>query len=123
MRTCGRTPMGRALERAWKTRVESIILITDGQPTDWTTEDILEEAEEYFFIPIHIIGIGDPYSLELNEPFLKELADITGGTYNRVGEGELYTLSTIPNQGLDITGCFYWSVRFWRKCCLGNVNE
>ena len=99
LRPGGGTPMGKALNKAWKMRVEKIILITDGQPTDWSTEKILKTAREYFFIPIHIIGIGDPHRTSyfdkggLNEPFLKELARITGGSYNRVGEGELYTLA------------------------------
>ena len=43
--------------------------------------------------PIHIIGIGNPYALELDEGFLKELARITEGSYNRINEGELYSLS------------------------------
>jgi Mg-chelatase subunit ChlD len=94
MRTGGMTPMGKALDRAWGMKgIEQIILITDGEPNDWTTDQILEEADEFYFIPIHIIGIGNPYALELNEPFLKELARITGGSYNRINEGDLYILS------------------------------
>ena len=94
MSTGGNTPMGKALDRTWAMKgIEKIILIIDGQPNDWTTDQILEEADEFYFIPIHIIGIGNPYALELDEPFLKELARITEGSYNRIGEGELYTLS------------------------------
>lgn len=86
--------MGTALDRAWGMKgIEIIILITDGQPNDWTTDQILEAADEFYFIPTHIVGIGNPHSLELNEPFLKELASITEGSYNRIYGGSLCTLS------------------------------
>lgn len=94
MSTGGNTPMGKALDRTWAMKgIEKIILITDGQPNDWTTDQILEAADEFYFIPIHIVGIGNPNNLELNEPFLKELASITEGSYNSINELSLCTLS------------------------------
>jgi Mg-chelatase subunit ChlD len=86
----GSTHMYEALWRAWETHPDKIVLATDGEPTDRTKAEILREAAEHEGIPICTLGIGTGQG-DFDEDFLKELARITGGTYDRVG-GDLEAL-------------------------------
>ncbi len=86
------TPMGEALEMAWEINPKMMVLITDGMPNTIPGEEILGRARRYRLIPIHCFGIGDPDKKELDEKFLKALASITGGSYRRIGEEQLYLL-------------------------------
>jgi Mg-chelatase subunit ChlD len=94
----GGTPMGQALDLGWEMNKEQIILITDGQPTDSNTEDILREARKHKGTPINIIGIGSPFFNQdgrddsIDEVFLRTLARITGGKYVRYSERDLRTM-------------------------------
>lgn len=90
----GSTVMGKALIVAWDMETEKIILITDGQPTDMSKEKVLEKAKEYSYVPIHIIGIGEPGEgkEDLDEMFLRRLAGITGGSYTRLEIKEIQLL-------------------------------
>ena len=86
------TPMGEALEAAWEINPKVMVLITDGMPNTIPGDEILRRARRHRFIPIHCFGIGDPDKKELDEKFLKALASVTGGSYRRIGEQQLYLL-------------------------------
>ena len=86
----GSTHMMEALQIAWSTSPDKIVLATDGEPTDASKREILREAAENEGTPISTLGIGEGDG-DFDEEFLKELARITGGTYDRVG-GDLEAL-------------------------------
>lgn len=84
----GSTPMRQALEKAWvwvkgHAKQARFILLSDGCPTDSSTEEILRLAQENKSIPIDTIGIGagSIYG-EYNKEFLTELSSITGGIFS-----------------------------------------
>jgi len=85
----GGTPMGHGLETAWGFRPEIIVLITDGQPTDATQDEIKRRTKRHKSIPIYCFGIGDPDYKDLDESFLKDIASITGGHYYRITEKQV----------------------------------
>jgi Mg-chelatase subunit ChlD len=80
----GGTPMLRALQTAWEyfkqTQAKGrIILVSDGCPTDSEPEDILDVAQTG--IIIDTVGIAPRSD---SEEFLKKLAELTGGIYQKV---------------------------------------
>lgn len=81
----GGTDMLEALKEGWNTNRQHFILATDGQPTDASSEEILDHAREHKDIPIDTIGIGDS-SWGYDPEFLKELSKITGGRFNSVDD-------------------------------------
>jgi len=91
LKTTGGTPMLKALHFTWNDGATGMILITDGEP-DESKQVILNEANERRHIPINTIGIGKGKH-DFDEEFLKELARITGGTYNNVQEDSLHLLA------------------------------
>jgi len=80
----GSTHMLEALQRAYRTSPDKIVLATDGEPTDSSKSEILRYAAEQE-IPICTLGIGTG-DYDFDEEFLQELARVTGGTYDKVGD-------------------------------------
>jgi len=84
----GGTPMLRALTIAWDwigahANQARLVLLSDGCPTDASTESILSFAKDHASIPIDTVGIGSVDSYSYDEAFLKELSRITGGMFCR----------------------------------------
>lgn len=80
----GSTHMYEALRRAYDGYPDKIVLATDGEPTDRSKSEILRMAAEQE-IPVCTLGIGTG-EYDFDEEFLQELARVTGGTYDRVGD-------------------------------------
>ncbi len=83
------TPMKLALDTAWtwvKTGAEQarFILITDGCPTDCTSEELLTVVGEHKNIPIDTIGIGSG-SFGYDPDLLRQISALTGGMFSEVG--------------------------------------
>jgi uncharacterized protein YegL len=78
----GGTYMLNALRETWRQDPKHIILITDGEPTDASTTEILLAAEAHKTIPIDTIGISEYGHRGFNAKFLEELSRITGGKFN-----------------------------------------
>jgi len=81
MRAEGGTPMHRALQFAHNMKPTRVILITDGQPTDSSTSDILLWATHYAEYPIDTVATDGA-----DDEFLEALADITGGEFKRIDD-------------------------------------
>ena len=81
----GSTPMRQALEKSWDwvrkhAKQARFVLLSDGEPTDSSKEEILNLARENKSIPIDTVGIGS--GLLCYDPvFLLNLSTITGGTF------------------------------------------
>ena len=84
VRSGGSTHMYEALQAAWACEPSKIVLATDGEPTDADKSTILREAESVG-VPICTLGIGQG-DYDFDEDFLRRLAEVTGGTYDRVGD-------------------------------------
>lgn len=96
----GGTPIRRALDTAWSwVRINAnqarFILLSDGCPTDSTSEELLRMASEHRSIPIDTVGIGryDPHDrlnmFSYDRDFLVELSNLTGGIFSEVGSVQL----------------------------------
>ena len=89
----GGTPMVSALQLiATKvlpgSDVDTIYLMSDGEPTDGTPDDVLavvKKIHEDFQVKFHTIGIGEAVTpanaAEKKPTLLKQMAENTGGTY------------------------------------------
>ena len=77
----GGTAMLAALRAVWNEEPTHIILITDGMPTDCSTDELLHNAEAYKHIPIDTIGISEE-GYPCDYSFLQQLSKLTGGSYN-----------------------------------------
>uniref|UniRef100_A0A6M3IGU7 Putative von Willebrand factor A domain-containing protein n=1 Tax=viral metagenome TaxID=1070528 RepID=A0A6M3IGU7_9ZZZZ len=86
--TMGQTSMGECLQEAWGMSVSHMILITDGEPTDWSKAEILHEAERMKEVKIDTIGISEQskYHDDYDPDFLRKLASITGGCFTDCGQ-------------------------------------
>ena len=85
----GSTSMGRALEFAWRWIKDNvsqcrIVLLSDGMPTDMSTETILNLARDNASIPIDTVGIGSG-DWGYDPEFLRMLSEITGGVFSQAG--------------------------------------
>jgi len=113
----GSTHMGDALDLAWSTEPDKIVLATDGEPTDRTKMEILREAEEVG-IMICTLGIGTG-DRDFDEHFLQELARVTGGTYDRIGDD----LSALMQLELKIENLLEYNPRGKKPSPSGGVIE
>jgi len=82
----GSTNMLEVLEEAWQTDSNHFILMTDGQPDQYTSEILDMVRQNAKKAKIDTIGIGDQGSYNYDRDFLQELAEITGGKFYDVGE-------------------------------------
>jgi len=82
----GSTHMLSALYEGWSSNPDHIVLITDGQPTDSSTSELLQEVRLHLTPPIDTIGIGDKHGRNYNPDFLKEISRLTGGRFIDVDE-------------------------------------
>jgi len=88
----GHTPMWRALEMAhdWASRRAKgvrLVLITDGLPTDFSPDFILQHIDRG--VPIDSIFVGgklDRFLAAAGESFLRRLSELTGGQFAAVGD-------------------------------------
>lgn len=128
----GGSDLGRAIEEAAEAfpsenNVKVVILLTDGEDLAGQATDSAREAAEDEGIQVFTIGIGtpegeylrirntegaeefvrdadgQPVRSQLDEATLQEIAQITGGSYSRLGGGSLETLydsvlSTLPRE-------------------------
>ena len=94
----GMTHMLEALQVAWASGADGIVLVTDGDPTDAPKGMILEEAEYHKDTPIHTIGIGENYEKD----FLDALSELTSGNSVQCGEDELQLLTEKFEEVLQI---------------------
>ena len=86
LQTQGGTNMLLALNTCWDEQFKHMILMTDGQPTGSSKEDILIACAQHKDIPIDTIGIGDIGGGGYDPDFLREIARITGGRFTDCGE-------------------------------------
>ena len=87
--TVGCTPMLHGLEMAWNWATHNaskarFILISDGQPTDCGSEDLLNRCRSSGNIPIDTIGVGSVNGYGYDENLLRSISKITGGMFSRV---------------------------------------
>lgn len=80
------TYMLAALQEAWSQNPTHIVLLTDGEPTDGTKQEILAQVGEHPKPPIDTIGIGHRNGRDYSPDFLKEISRLTGGRFMDVGE-------------------------------------
>jgi uncharacterized protein YegL len=87
LKTQGTTSMGEALLCAWGEGADHIILITDGEPTDYKKPEILDLVRQHSSTPIDCIGISrGKYDSSYDPEFLNEISSITKGKYNSCDE-------------------------------------
>ncbi len=82
----GGTGMKRALELAFEQEPRVIILVSDGEPTDASPQDILDEVARLnadHAVTIHTVIVGD----DLDTSFMKRLAEQNGGQTVLRGSG------------------------------------
>lgn len=81
----GGTPMMAAIERAFRVRgATSIFVMTDGEPTDASTADILTRVRQLNSnrrMVVNTVGLGP----DQDEDFLRSLAEQNGGAYVKRG--------------------------------------
>ena len=82
----GQTAVGEAIHKAYELlrntgRGGSLILISDGGPTDGSDNDISGLVEEYVVQNTPIYTIGMMYADPSQDAYLQEIARLTGGTY------------------------------------------
>ncbi len=81
----GGTPMMAALERAFRVNgARTVFLMTDGEPTDAGTNEILTRVRQMNGnnrLRIHTVGLGP----DQNADFLRQLAQQNGGTFVQRG--------------------------------------
>lgn len=82
LQVMGGTGMMNVLRETWRCDPRHMILITDGEPTDTSTDEILQAAEAHKTIPIDTIGVSEYGRRGFNAGFLSELSRITGGKFN-----------------------------------------
>jgi hypothetical protein len=75
----GTTDMLGALQEAWKTAADHIILLTDGQP-DGGASEIVSVVTDHPTPPIDTIGIG----ADCDHTLLQDISRLTHGRYNDV---------------------------------------
>ena len=76
----GGTPMRAALERAFQFRPQTLFVLTDGQPTDASTQDILDLVRQLNgrrATTVHTVGLGPDQDAQ----FLADLAAQNGGRF------------------------------------------
>lgn len=84
----GGTGMMRAMEKAFSLSPSIVILVSDGEPTDASADDILERVAELNpegEVTIHTVVVGD----DLDTTFMKALAEQNGGETILRGKGLL----------------------------------
>jgi len=84
----GGTSMLKALRTVWQylginANKARIILLTDGFPTDSSTEGILDASRDHKSIPIDTVGIGGMAGGAYDEKFLIALSELTGGIFSK----------------------------------------
>ena len=82
----GGTGMMQAMEKAFEQNPEIIILVSDGEPTDASTQQILDKVEELNTdraVVIHTVVVGD----DLDTTFMEQLAEENGGQTVLRGKG------------------------------------
>jgi hypothetical protein len=83
----GSTPMMEGLNTSWRWVKEHasnarFIMLSDGEPTDSSKDEILDMAKLNKTIPIDTVGIGTRSSYGGYDPtFLRKLSEITGGMF------------------------------------------
>ena len=76
----GGTPILAALERTFGVPgVTTVFLMTDGQPTDASADEIVQRSRQLNRggVTLHTIGLGPDQDAD----FLRRLAEANGGTY------------------------------------------
>ncbi|MDX1660855.1 MAG: VWA domain-containing protein [Gemmatimonadota bacterium] len=84
----GGTGMMRAMEKAFSLSPAIIILVSDGEPTDASADEILEKVAELNpegAVTIHTVVVGD----DLDTSFMEALAERNGGQTILRGKGLL----------------------------------
>ena len=77
----GGTPMKKAFLEAYNLDPTAIILVTDGQPTDSSTDEITDLAVSKN-IPVYSVGVKEQGGwCDYNENFLRDIAEKTGGAF------------------------------------------
>ena len=84
----GSTDTAGALEEAYKTDPDTVILFTDGEPTgpkEGTfqkdeAEKVYRLCEKHSTIPVNVVGLGCYFEKNLSE-FLLGVAERTNGTF------------------------------------------
>lgn len=82
----GQTAVGEVVHQAYELlkntgRGGSLILISDGGPTDGSDNDISSLVKEYVAQNIPIYTIGMMYTDSSKDAYLHEIAELTGGVY------------------------------------------
>lgn len=80
------TYMSTALHEGWSQEPAHIVLLTDGDPTDATREEILADVRLHPKPPIDTIGISEHNMQGYSKEFLQEISRLTGGRFMGVGD-------------------------------------
>jgi hypothetical protein len=82
----GGTGIKHALEMAFGLGPETIVLVTDGEPTDASPREILDRIEELNpdgAVVVHAVGVGEDHDRD----FMRDVAEGNGGEYLTRGAG------------------------------------
>ena len=82
----GGTGIKQALELAFGLGPETVVLVTDGEPTDASPDDILRrlgELNSERVVVVHAVGVGEDHDAS----FMRAVADQNGGEYLTRGAG------------------------------------
>jgi hypothetical protein len=82
----GGTGIKHALEMAFGLGPETIVLVTDGEPTDASPREILDRIEELNpdgTVVVHAVGVGEDHDRD----FMRDVAEANGGEYLTRGAG------------------------------------
>lgn len=82
----GGTGIKQAVELAFTLQPETVVLVTDGEPTDAAPEEILQRLAELNpdgAVIVHSVGVGDDHDRD----FMRAVAERNGGEYLTRGAG------------------------------------
>ncbi|MFN2433103.1 MAG: VWA domain-containing protein [Gemmatimonadota bacterium] len=82
----GGTGIRQAMELAFSLEPETIVLVTDGEPTDASPEEILQRISELNpdgAVVVHAVGVGEDHDRD----FMSDVAEQNGGEYLTRGAG------------------------------------